>query len=88
MKIRIEFKEPESVTKICRRQTNRILYAKAKIIAQVVEEADVSLFPWILAAYVHAKRPVEFEHRRIDGNRRLDLRCAVAAFEVSNPRGV
>lgn len=38
-----------------------------------------------LLRYVLTEIPVEIDQRRIDGNRRLDLRCAVSALEIGDP---
>ena len=48
----------------------------------------VSGFFCELLRYVLTEIPVEFDQHRIDGNRRIDLRYAVPALEVGNPRRV
>ena len=42
----------------------------------------------ILFADILAEIPIELNQRRIDSNRRFDLCCTVATFEVSNSSGV
>ena len=86
--ITIQLVKGKRIPNISLGQTTDVGHSRTKVSTQICEESDIPFLSRILLTNVLAEVPIEFDQRRIDGDRRLDLRCTIPALEVGNPRGV